>query len=310
MKNEQRAGIIDTISLGYGLITRRPWLIALPVLLDLFFWLGPRLSMQPTVDAVTGLLAAQGGENAGMLEALRRMGTQSDLFMLLAVQVPSLIRWLDPTTSALPAMRPVVTLTSVLATFSVALLLLVAGLLLSMLYLAPIAQVVRSGGADMLRAPRLAGRAWLRLLLLVALLSGVGMVVIVPLSALAAVTALAGLNLLAPFSILLQVAVIWLFIYLYFVINAILVSDVGPLQAIRNSIAVVRHNFWASLGLMLLSALIIEGLTRVFRLFTGTTVGIPLAIIANAYIGSGLAAASMIFYRDRLARLTTVKRDA
>lgn len=310
MKNEQRAGIIDTISLGYGLVTRRPWLIALPVLLDLFFWLGPRLSMQPTVDAVTGLLAAQGGENAGMIEALRRMGTQSDLFMLLAVQVPSLIRWLDPATSALPAMRPVVTLTSVLATFSVALLLLVAGLLLSMLYLAPIAQVVRSGGADMLRAPRLAGRAWLRLLLLVALLSGIGMVVIVPLSALAAVMALAGLNLLAPFSILLQVAVIWLFIYLYFVINAILVSDVGPLQAIRNSIAVVRHNFWASLGLMLLSALIIEGLTRVFRLFTGTTVGIPLAIIANAYIGSGLAAASMIFYRDRLARLTTVKRDA
>lgn len=310
MKNEQRAGIIDTISLGYGLVTRRPWLIVLPVLLDLFFWLGPRLSMQPTVDAVTSLLAAQGGENAGMLDALRRMGTQSDLFMLLAVQIPSLIRWLDPATSSLPETRPVVTLTGMLATFAVALLLLAAGLLLSMLYLAPIAQVVRSGGADMLRAPRLAGRAWLRLLLLVALLSGVALVVIVPLSALAAVTALAGLNLLAPFSILLQVAVIWLFIYLYFVINAILVSDVGPLQAIRNSIAVVRHNFWASLGLMLLSALIVEGLTRVFRLFTGTPVGIPLAIVANAYIGSGLAAASMIFYRDRLARLTTVKPNA
>ncbi len=302
MKNEQRIGIIDTISLGYGLVNRRPWLIVLPVMLDLVFWLGPRLSMQPTTEALTGFLAPQVVENDAFLAELRAVGAQADLLGLLAVQVPSLIRLLNPDSSPILAQRPVLALTGLLTTLTVALLLLIVGLLLTMLYLTPIAQVVRSGNADPRQMPRLAGRAWLRLLLLMVLLVGAGLLVTVPLSVLVGLLSLVGLNLLPLVGTLLLVGAIWLRVYLFFVIDAIVVSEVGPLRAIQYSIAVVRHNFWSSLGFIVLSYVISLGLARVFELFTQMIIGVPVAIIANAYIASGLAAASMIFYSDRLAR--------
>ena len=302
MKNEQRIGIIDTLSLGYGLVNRRPWLIVLPVLLDLLLWLGPRLSMQPTAEALAGFLARPLGENADILAELRTAGAQSDLLGLLAVQLPSLIRLLNPDSSPILAQRPVLALTSLLPTLAIAFLLLIVGLLLTMLYLTPIAQVVRSGSADPHQMPRLAGRAWLRLLLLMVLLVGVGLLVTVPLSMLVGLLSLVGLNLFPLVVTLLWVGAIWLLVYLFFVIDAIVVSEVGPVRAIQYSVAVVRHNFWSSLGLILLSVVISAGLARVFEFFTQMTIGVPVAIIANAYIASGLAAASMIFYRDRLAR--------
>jgi hypothetical protein len=35
--------VIDTLTAGYETINRRPWLILLPIALDLLFWLGPKL---------------------------------------------------------------------------------------------------------------------------------------------------------------------------------------------------------------------------------------------------------------------------
>ena len=47
-------GLIDTITGGFRIVQRRPWLILLPVVVDLWLWLGPRLAIQPFID---GLLA-------------------------------------------------------------------------------------------------------------------------------------------------------------------------------------------------------------------------------------------------------------
>jgi hypothetical protein len=38
---------------------------------------------------------------------------------------------------------------------------------------------------------------------------------------------------------------------------------------------------------------------------TGAWWGVPLAVIGNAYIATGLVAAAMIFYRDRVRQLLT-----
>lgn len=45
-------GLIDTLSSGFRVVQRRPWLILLPLLLDLWLWLGPRWSIQPLVDSL------------------------------------------------------------------------------------------------------------------------------------------------------------------------------------------------------------------------------------------------------------------
>jgi hypothetical protein len=302
MEREQRAGIIDTLTSGYDLVNRRPWLVGLPVLLDLFFWFGPRLSAQTVIDSLLDTLSRQGDGNRELLQGLRLSGSESDLFSLLAVQVPSMIRALDAATLPLAAGRPVLALTDPVVAAGSVLLLVLVGLLLAMLYATPIGQVVRGEPISPVITGWRAGLAWLRLLALVGLLLAAGLAVTVPLAIFTALLAVAGLNLLPLLQFLLSLVVVWLLVYLFFAVDAIVVSQVGPLRAVRNSVTIVRSHFWATLGLIGLTLLISLGLPIVFALLTRVAVGVPVAIVANAYINTGLAAASMLFYRDRLGR--------
>jgi hypothetical protein len=45
-------GVIDTLSAGYQTVNHHPWLILLPLVLNLFTWLGPRLSPLPLVRSL------------------------------------------------------------------------------------------------------------------------------------------------------------------------------------------------------------------------------------------------------------------
>ena len=305
MEKSERVGIIDTISLGYGLINRQPWLLAIPIVLDLFLWFGPRLSAREPLEALIARLAAPTGDaasEAAVWENLQRMAENSDLFDLLGIQVPSLVRALNPSSLPFAEGRMVINVTEVGTAIWLSLLLLALGLGLMAAYMLPIAQLVRSGRVEILTIGADLGRAWLRLLLLVLLLVGAILAVAVPLSLLAALFSLVGVDIVLLLVFVLQVAVIWLLIYLYFVPEAILVSNVGPVQGIRNSIALVRQNFWPALGLIAVTLLITAGLAIIFEAIAANPIGLPLAIAAHAYIGSGLVAAGMIFYRDRFVR--------
>ena len=77
MKREQSAGIIDTLTSGYGLINRWPALLAPPILLDLFLWFGPRLSVRVPLHAAADMLAGQGETNEQMLTIIREAAAQS-----------------------------------------------------------------------------------------------------------------------------------------------------------------------------------------------------------------------------------------
>jgi hypothetical protein len=310
MKREQSAGIIDTLTSGYGLINRWPALLAPPILLDLFLWFGPRLSVRAPLQAAADLLASQGETNEQMLTIIRDAAAQSDLFALLALQVPSMMRLLNPAQTPLAGNRPLVDVTEPGSALGIGLLVLLTGLLLSMIYFVPIARVVRDGRPGLAGIGASIGRAWLRQLALILLLIGGGIAAAIPLGIITALLALVGAPLQALVLFAAQIAVIWLVVYLFFADDAIVVSEVGPLRAIRYSIAVVRHNFWASLGLIALTIVISWGLPEVFKALARVAFGVPVAIVANAYINAGLAAASMLFYRERLARWQQQQRAA
>jgi hypothetical protein len=63
----------------------------------------------------------------------------------------------------------------------------------------------------------------------------------------------------------------------------------------------VRHSLASALGLVLLTLVIIYGMGVVWSMLATTWWGVVLAIAGNAYIGSGLVAARLIFCRDHLA---------
>jgi hypothetical protein len=310
MMREPRTGIIDTLSSGYGLINRWPLLLAPPILLDLFLWFGPRLSAQAPLLAAADLLVSQGEASDEMVAIVRQAAGQSDLFALLAIQLPSMMRLLSPAATPLAGSRPLLDLADPALALGVGLLLALAGFLLAMVYLVPIARVVRDGRPGLTSVAMPIWRSWLRLLALVLLLAGGLVALAIPLALVTAVLALSGLPLGPVVLFAAQVAAIWLVVYLFFVIDAIVVSEVGPLRAIRYSVAIVRHNFWSALGLILLTLIISLGLPEVFKAIARFTAGVPVAIVANAYINTGLAAASMLFYRERLARWQQQQRAA
>ncbi len=43
-------GPLACITTGFEVVARAPWLAVLPLLLDLFLWLGPRLSVAPILQ--------------------------------------------------------------------------------------------------------------------------------------------------------------------------------------------------------------------------------------------------------------------
>jgi hypothetical protein len=99
--------------------------------------------------------------------------------------------------------------------------------------------------------------------------------------------------------LLLQGPLLVVFLVFLLAAMAIFVDDARPIAAIGLSLRVLKRSFWSSLGLLVLSATILMGFPVVWRVFMGHPLGMVVAIVGNAYVGTGLAAATMVFYRDR-----------
>jgi len=294
--------IIDTISEGFRITTKKPWLIILPVLLDLGLWWGPKVSIAPVIEKMLATLreaaAAMGTAQAGgtqmfdmLVQELQGTVGRTNLLALLAwgrLGVPSIagVRLIEPGVDRVVEIASYGSM--LLAQFGI----MVLGLMLACIFLGLLGQQAgeeQQGGLASLmeRLPRY----WLYL---VALLLPLALILMVVFSI--------GL-LLGPFAPFLWISALWLLLYFSFVPQAITMNQDKPLGALMGSFSVVRFNFWPTLGLILLTNVIGTGLAMVWRELLGSTVGTFFAILINAYIGTGLAMAAFVFYRDRLAML-------
>lgn len=315
MGSTGRASIIETLSAGFTVVHRWPWLIGFPVLIDLSFWQGPRVSVAPVVEGALawyegfvqrnpGLagVAAEGSEQA--LKQARDLSeglAQGNLLHLLAWHVPSLVSGVG-TVLGEAALLPQWQISSLPMALLAALGLLIIGLLGTALYLGAVALGVREGGISGTLYLNVVRLGWLRLMGFYALIVGgalpAGFVALL-------VMGIGGLFSPVVLS-LLSTLVLSLFLlaalYLAFADEAIFVSDAGSWQALRQSVGLVARFFWSALAFLLLSNIIAAGLTIVWvRLFAVHPAAAVAAIAGHAYIATGLAAAAMVFYRSRAA---------
>ena len=100
-------------------------------------------------------------------------------------------------------------------------------------------------------------------------------------------------------------AILWAYVYLFFTTNAVVLDLSGPFHALRSSIAVVRHYFWSTLAFICLILIIGNGIPIILEELATQVqlVGTPIAILGYIYITSGLAAASMTYYKERIEHL-------
>jgi len=321
----QNATLIDYISEGYAAINRRLWLLLVPLLLNIYLWFGPQLSFGPLFNNVHGVLKSI---QPGLIDQSELQVLYDQLLANGSVDLRSQVTLLNyvPTLrqyvigSADSAGVPAIvepprlidarrTDTLEVATAGGALLAFVVlnalALALSALFLAQVGAAVRNpGGARWL--PRGGLGAALRVGL--AMLGAIGIIVGVMLALGLPFLFFAYLLIFLSPTIgllaleLLFVVGFWVNIYIGFYREAIVIHDQGPLRAIYTSFNVVRRNFWGTLGFLSLSLIISLGSGVIWYRLVGSTAGLIVAMIGSAYIGSGLLAARMAFFRERLRR--------
>jgi hypothetical protein len=327
IKKPQSATLIDTFSEGYAAINRRPGLVLLPILLNLYIWFGTQLSFAPLLDDLSRLIrmsataAGQTDPDAEASAELRDFGP-TDMRQALAGLnfIPTLNLYTvvstDPEGRAMgfptvqlvpPAIdsqrKDTIEVTSIPGALLALLLLNTLALPLSAVFLTHMAAVVRGDRAPLATTLQRAWRTMVAMLGWIGIVAGVVLALGLPFLFLFALLYYFATPLGVLMFVILLVLGFWIRIYLGFTNEAIVISGVGPLRALHASFNIVRRNFWATLGFVAISSLISIGSGMLWmNLVQRSTVGLLIAIVGSAYLSSGLLAARMAFYRERLRR--------
>lgn len=307
-------GVIDSLSAGYRLLGTRIWLLAIPVALDLLLWRAPRLSIAAMIEPIAALnreaSAAAGlpAEVAGMAnmgaETLARLGESSNLLTGLVsgavLHVPSLFA-----AFLLPLSGSAIEVTSAAAALAVWIALLVIGVWIGVLYLSLLTRVVPIGQPG--RASTWGGvlreslRHWKRVLGFLAAAIALLLAVYIP-SAVALSLLLLFVPALGMVGVFLLTGMLFVvYLYLYFVVAAIVMDDLPVRAAVARSVWLVRFNLLSVAGFFLLYNVIGAGIGILLSgVAAAQPVGTLAAIFVNAYIGTGLALALLVYYRSRV----------
>lgn len=283
------------------MVNEQPWIVLFPVALDLFFLFGPRVSIAPVVSQFV--------TTPRMAEALGAAGPAP---VIAFAEEANLLGLLSPPGLAMPTVVPLLgiargsftMLDSLGGVLLLALGVMLLGALIGSVYRSILAQQTREGEVSALRLPGESVVAWYRVLALALLVIVSAFLVIFVLAFIAAIASRVTGAAMTVMSAVATTLVLPAYLYLFFAGDAIFVSRVGPIQAIRRSAAVVHTGLWSALTLVVLVTVTMVVTSQIWVLLAGlASWGPALGIVGNAYIASGLAAATMLFYRERMETL-------
>lgn len=307
-------GVLATLAAGFDVTTKQFWLTLIPVLLDSFFWLGPRLSFRLLVERTVAFLqqeAATAGVAsntvAGLdMNILLELAPRTNLFTNLSIPllgVPALMVGTTPEKTPLPP--TIIELESVwvwlllLATFSV------IGVMLTAVYYNLTANAIRAEESRLEIGALLqhAIRVWLQIIGLGISLFVVALFVYTPLILVGAVVSILSQGLASIILLMGPVVLIWLMIYLSFSPHGLVLNGRSLWRAMLESLQIVRHFMLPTLNLLLLILLIGQALDWALLLADDGSWLTWASIWGHAFVSTALLAATFIFYRDRHAAL-------
>jgi hypothetical protein len=303
----------------------------------LFLWLGPRLSVAPLLNELAAFLRVQPAPDVvtatqvmEVTQFLEEMGGRLNLFAFLGnlpfLNVPSLLAWpnlLPWHTFSSPLGEPQeVWVVGVVALVGWGLVMVPANMVLGFSYLNGLAQRVLSLRApDQQSAslsddeemedafqPRSGLWKFSRVFLFVVGLLVIGIMVaplwLLLIRAVEFVTPGMG-KWLIVFGVGLTSYVA---MHLMFVIPGVLVGGRGLWRATWESIGLMHTQLFSVVGLVVLMAVIQGGLSYVWMLPSADSWSLLVGIVGNSCIATGLAAATFVFYQERIGLLTKMLR--
>lgn len=301
-------GVFSTLSAGFELTTRYLWLMVIPALLDLFLWIGPRLSFRPLIES----LAAQMPEQTLLMDPgplLEAFAARLNHFTYLSVSllgVPALMTGLTPEKT--PIQPAIIERAGWGEWFGYLFLFTLAGLLLAAVYYSLIAYALRrsaatANGTAMPSGPsrflRRTVRTWLRLTGLGLLFLCLVIIVILPVTLLAGFIALISQAIAAFVLMGAVIFIVWIVMFFSYTPQGMTLNPRGFLPTVGESIRLFRANLPAALGLLFIVTLARRLLSFILLSADSGTWVTAINLLAHAYISTALIVAMFIFYRDR-----------
>ncbi len=301
-------GVFSTLSAGFELTTRYLWLMLLPAALDLFLWLGPRLSFRALLQDIVTTSLTQLPANVLTIDVapLMEVAGRINHFTYLSVAllgVPTLMN--GPIPAKTPITPVVIDGGGLGAWLGLLVLFTLVGLLLTAIFYNLIAYALRRSlvtPAPPFSPARFATRTlhtWLRLIALSVLVLILTVIIIFPMALVAGFLTLLSqtFGVVAIFGAI--VLVLWLLMFLSYTPQGMLLNPHSFFAVVADSVRLFQRNLPAALGLLIVIFVVRQLLSAILlRADSGTWVT-AINILAHAYIATALTVAMFIFYRDR-----------
>jgi len=301
-------GVIDAFGKGFESVLSQIALISIPLLLDLFLWLGPRLTVGGLFDSARNVFAPGDDipdESLRMIDmTLESLGESMNLFSFLSTSplgVPSMmvskIGLLSPFGEGL-----LIPVTSWFGLVIVSIIVSLVGLFLGVVYFTLIGREASSQKLE-LDDIELIENIWVNWVRMI----GFSVAIIASMFAFGfAISILAGLasivhTSISGFVISLGVAIwVWGLFFIAFTAHGIIMDNYSINVAVRNSLLIVRLNMPSVIGLFSLIVLILWGLGYLWLMPSSESWILVFGIVAHSFVATGLYASTFYFYKDRL----------
>jgi hypothetical protein len=293
-----------------------------PVFLDVFLWLGPRLSISPLTQSLIEFVQTLRSPDdstaqsiQAMVEVLKLIGERTNVFSFLSTSPLGVPSMMDVEILANnPVGQPLVLgIDNGLVFITIAIALMFAGLLFGTTYFVSIGAQFDERKLTFVELLKRVMVIWARVTTL-AILAVIVIAVLVfvfvffvtvvqvlalVMSSVAPVVSGAGLIVAAISQALLSILVLWMVLFLIFTIHGMVLKNRGVLSSIWDSIRLVQWNLLSVVGLLILIYVINLGMRYLWSLPSPDSWLTLAGIAGHAFISTGLIAATFVFYKDR-----------
>ena len=306
-------GVVGSIKAGFDAIASNISVILLPLILDVFLWLGPRLRVDrlfgPIFDEMPRY-ARYSGIPATDLKTLQENSTllleqltQYNLFSVLRTFPIGIFSLMS---GAMPGQSPlglpfIIHVNSVFTLLGWVVILTLIGWAFGGLFFRWVSMVVM----DSSRESHM-GQAMFQTVLLSVVYLIVAMMLGVPLLVIFSLVAVASPLLAQGMLLVLGLLSMWLIVPVFFTPHGIFMRQQNAFASIVSSLKMARFTLPTS-SLFVLSILLIAiGLNFLWNIPSSDTWMALVGIVGHAFITTSLLAASFIYYRDMQVWLQTV----
>lgn len=301
-------GVIGSLKAGFDVVTNRIALILLPLVLDLFLWLGPRFSVDGLLAPYLKLVFEQARRGistsdldgfmqnqTAIMEFLRNYNLMSMLskWQFFPVGISSLSAYTFPVENPF-GLQTVVIISSVWIMLGLAVVLVPLGWVGGGVYFRQVAGSILGedeAGVGFLRAV-------VQTILLSMIWAAVLMVIFVPLSLIISLVALISPAVANIVVLVILFFSFWLIVPFFFTPHGIFVHRQNAFYSIYSSLRMVRFSLPTS-GMFVLSAFLLSrGLDLLWSVPENNSWLTLVGFAGHAFITTALLAGSFVYYRD------------